>query len=153
MGELTGKQQAFIEHYLGDCKYNATEAAARAGCKGNRATLQVVGVENLSKPIIKEAIAERMVEIREKTEITVAYIQAEHERLAKLAEAKGDYSTATRNKELLGKTIAAYTDNTNVTDTIKQRVLDANEKREADRIAAIAIREKLAEANTQSKAG
>ena len=51
MGEkLTNKQQAFVLEYLA-C-FNATEAAKKAGYKGNRGTLAVVGSENLRKPKI-----------------------------------------------------------------------------------------------------
>lgn len=51
---LTGKQQAFIDHYL-EC-LNATEAARRAGYQGNDATLAAVGYENLRKPQISVVI-------------------------------------------------------------------------------------------------
>ena len=51
---LTGKQRAFIDHYL-EC-LNATEAARKAGYQGNDATLAVVGYENLRKPHIAAAI-------------------------------------------------------------------------------------------------
>lgn len=55
--DLTGKQHAFILAYLGEAKFNATEAARRAGYKGNDVTLGQVGAENLKKPQIAEAIA------------------------------------------------------------------------------------------------
>lgn len=52
---LTPKQKAFADYYieLG----NATEAARRAGYKGNAVTLAAVGSENLRKPMIAEYIA------------------------------------------------------------------------------------------------
>lgn len=55
---LTPKQKAFADYYL-ECG-NATEAAERAGYKGNRVTLSAVGTENLRKPLISEYIAKRM---------------------------------------------------------------------------------------------
>lgn len=58
---LTGKQPAFVDHYVA-CGFNATEAAARAGYKGNRRTLAAIGSENLAKPHIRAAIKERMEE-------------------------------------------------------------------------------------------
>ena len=63
MGEkaLTGKQQLFADHYLD--MLSATEAAKRAGYRGNRVTLAAVGYENLRKPQIKAAIAEGMKEL------------------------------------------------------------------------------------------
>lgn len=54
MAELTDKQRLFVDHYV--ATLNATEAAARAGYIGSRATLAAVGYENLRKPQIREAI-------------------------------------------------------------------------------------------------
>jgi len=50
---LTAKQQAFVEAYDG----NATQAALKAGYSPRTAAF--IGAENLKKPQIKEAIAER----------------------------------------------------------------------------------------------
>lgn len=58
MGKLTGKQAAFIDHYL--MCLNASEAAARAGYKGSRNTLGAVGHENLKKPNIRAEIDRRL---------------------------------------------------------------------------------------------
>lgn len=55
---MTPKQKAFADYYL-ECG-NATEAAARAGYKGSRQTLQAVGKENLRKPLISQYVSERM---------------------------------------------------------------------------------------------
>ncbi len=49
---LTAKQAAFVREYLVDL--NATQAAERAGYSA--ATAQQMGAENLSKPLIREAI-------------------------------------------------------------------------------------------------
>ncbi len=57
--KLTDKQFCFVEEYLIDL--NATQAAIRAGYSEH--TAQVIGAENLSKPIIQNAISERMAEI------------------------------------------------------------------------------------------
>ncbi len=51
---LTAKQQRFVEEYLVDL--NATQAAIRAGY--SEKTAQAIGSENLTKPLIAEAIAE-----------------------------------------------------------------------------------------------
>ena len=56
--KLTAKQQRFCEEYLVDL--NATQAAIRAGY--SKKTAQVIGAENLTKPIIKEFIEKRMAE-------------------------------------------------------------------------------------------
>lgn len=60
MGDLTGKQQAFINAYLGEARFNATEAARLAGYEGNDVTLAAVGYENLRKPQIATEINTRL---------------------------------------------------------------------------------------------
>lgn len=54
---LTDKQQAFVLCYLESL--NATDAAQRAGYKGKRSTLAVVGHENLRKPAIVRELERR----------------------------------------------------------------------------------------------
>lgn len=56
MSKLTAKQQAFIDEYLIDL--NATQAAIRAGY--SKKTANRIGTENMSKPVIKNAIEQRM---------------------------------------------------------------------------------------------
>lgn len=58
MTKLTGKQRAFINHYI--VTMNATEAARRAGYKASYDTLRSIGAENLAKPNIKAEIEKRM---------------------------------------------------------------------------------------------
>lgn len=53
--KLTTKQQRFVDFYDG----NATDAARKAGYKGNANTLGQTGDENLKKPKIAIAIASR----------------------------------------------------------------------------------------------
>jgi len=57
--KLTTKQRLFIDHYL-QC-FNASEAARRAGY--SERTAQQMGSENLSKPVISEAIQARLQEV------------------------------------------------------------------------------------------
>lgn len=63
---LTDKQQRFVEEYLVDL--NATQAAKRAGYSQN--TAQQMGWENLSKPLIADAIAKAKAERSKRTEVT-----------------------------------------------------------------------------------
>jgi len=56
--KLTGKQRAFIAHYLETM--NGTEAARRAKYKGDDNTLASVASENLRKPKIRAAIDEAL---------------------------------------------------------------------------------------------
>lgn len=59
--KLTGKQQAFIDHYL-SCGFNATEASRLAGYKGSDTALGVIGHRNLRKAKIAEEISRRLSE-------------------------------------------------------------------------------------------
>ena len=73
MGRMTPKQQRFVDEYLIDL--NATQAAVRAGYSAK--TAHSVGHENLSKPEIASAIAERRAIIANKLEVTQERIVAE----------------------------------------------------------------------------
>ena len=56
MAKMTPKQQRFCDEYLIDL--NATQAAIRSGY--SKKTANRIATENLSKPVIKAYIAERM---------------------------------------------------------------------------------------------
>jgi len=129
--ELTNRQKRFIQEYRIDS--NATQAAIRAGYEKKSA--RVSGHNCITNYNIKQAIAKERQVFAEKTGITVAYIQSEHQRLAALAEAKGDVGVATRNKELLGKTIGAYMEKQVIIDDIE--VMTDAEEAEARRIAGL----------------
>lgn len=58
---LTARQKRFCDEYLIDL--NATQAAIRAGY--SKKTANRTGAENLTKPVIKEYVAERMAEKEE----------------------------------------------------------------------------------------
>lgn len=58
MARMTAKQKRFCDEYLIDL--NATQAAIRSGY--SEKTANRIATENLSKPVIKEYIAERMAE-------------------------------------------------------------------------------------------
>ncbi len=75
---MTQKQKRFIEEYLIDL--NATQAAIRAGYKPDNA--QQMGSENLSKPVIADAIAKAMAERSKRTGINQERVILE---LAKIA--------------------------------------------------------------------
>ena len=68
MRSLTNKQRAFVEHYLGDCMWNATAAARAAGYKGSERTLGGVGYSNLKKEHIAIHIQRRLHELGATTE-------------------------------------------------------------------------------------
>ena len=65
--KLTPKQQLFVSEFLKTG--NATEAARKAGYKGNEETLRSIGKENLTKPPIKRAIDEKNQKRNERMEL------------------------------------------------------------------------------------
>lgn len=69
-GKLTAKQQAFVQEYLIDL--NATQAAIRAGY--SKRSAQIIGFENLSKPIIAKAIQASAKERIKRTEIDADWV-------------------------------------------------------------------------------
>jgi phage terminase small subunit len=58
--KLTTKQRLFIEAYLGEAQFNATQAARIAGYKGNDNVLGVTGHELLRNPKIAAVVSERI---------------------------------------------------------------------------------------------
>lgn len=70
MPKLTPKQERFIDEYLVDL--NATKASVRAGY--SKHTAQRIGSENLSKPLVAEAIAARRMALSAKTEISQTWV-------------------------------------------------------------------------------
>lgn len=76
--ELKGKQKLFVDEYLIDL--NATAAAIRAGYSPKRA--DVIGYENLRKPVIAEAIKKAKEKRAERTEIDQDKVLLEIARLA-----------------------------------------------------------------------
>jgi phage terminase small subunit len=73
VGDLTAKQQRFVEEYLIDL--NATQAAIRAGY--SEKTAYSIGNENLSKPEIAKAIEAAQIERSKRTEITADRVLSE----------------------------------------------------------------------------
>lgn len=59
---MTPKQLAYAEAYLGEARFNKTEAARLAKYKGNRVTLAAIGYENFKKPHIQAYIQKRLQE-------------------------------------------------------------------------------------------
>ena len=78
IAKLTPKQQAFVNEYLIDL--NATQAAIRAGYSPN--TAQQMGSENLSKPVIRNAIDKAIADRSRRTGINQERVIRE---IAKLA--------------------------------------------------------------------
>jgi len=109
-GKLTPRQERFVQEYLIDL--NATQAAIRAGYSTK--TAQMIGSENLSKPMIAAAIAAAQAKRTERTEITQDYVLAGIR--ANIARCQSDdyYNpqAALKGLELLGRHLAMFTDKT-----------------------------------------
>lgn len=75
---LTPKQALFVQEYLIDL--NATRAAKSAGYKEDNA--KQMGTENLSKPIVQEAIRKAQLKRQKRTEVTQDKVVAELARIA-----------------------------------------------------------------------
>ena len=99
---LTPKQEAFVREYMIDL--NATQAAIRAGY--SEKTANRIGAENLTKPVIQEAIQQLHKAAEEKCAVTVEWILSEIAKIAQDEEVK----TADRLKalELLGKHLGLW---------------------------------------------
>lgn len=95
---LTGKQRRFVELYCGEYKFNATQAAIKAGYSEN--TAKAMGCENLTKPDIQEEIQKFMNQATEKALVTTEWIV---ERLKEEAEWVGEGSVHSARISALGK--------------------------------------------------
>lgn len=127
MAKLTAKQQRFCDEYLIDL--NATQAAIRAGY--SKKTANRIGIENLSKPVIREYIENRMAEkeaalIANQDEVLkylTSVLRGQSKSTEIVIEGLGDGSTKARKMEkepsekdklkaaeLLGKRYGLYTE-------------------------------------------
>jgi len=98
--KLTPKQSAFIDAYCSNGG-NATKAAITAGY--SEKTAQEIGAENLSKPIIKDAIELRQQPIAKKMEITRESLILEIEYAQKMAEELGKPEVYIKGTDLKAK--------------------------------------------------
>lgn len=97
--KLTDKQASFVSEYLIDL--NATQAAIRA--KYSEKTAQQVGSENLSKPVIQEAIRSAQIEAQDRNKVTVDEITRHHRRAIDLADESSQPSAMTTAANNLAK--------------------------------------------------
>jgi len=104
--KLTNKQALFIQEYLIDL--NATQAAIRAGY--SKKTAYSIGVENLNKPVIAEALKIAQEKRADKLEITAEGVLADIRDIGNEAREAKKYSDALRSRELLGKHLILFTD-------------------------------------------
>ena len=109
--KLTDKQMAFCIWYVSAAvNMNGTEAARRAGYKGNANTLSTVAVENLLKPAIIAEVDKRMAKAMSGADVTVEYVLRRINILGEKALQLEQMSPAVRCAELLGKYLSMWTD-------------------------------------------
>lgn len=101
---LTAKQQRFVEEYLIDL--NATQAAIRAGYSAE--TARQIGSENLSKPYIAAAIAERQAKVSAKLGLTLETHLATLNSLRDQAAGAEQFSAAVAAEVNRGKASGFY---------------------------------------------
>jgi hypothetical protein len=110
------------------------------------------GMKVFDNILIKSEIARMQAKTQLKADITAAEVI---DGLRKIAFPADDYHVSNADKlhafELLGKTLALYTDNLNTADITKQRELKAEEKMECERISKIRLAE-FAEESLKEKA-
>jgi len=110
MNKLTPKQQAFVNEYLIDL--NATQAAIRAGYSVK--TAQMIGSENLSKPIIQEAVQQALDARADRVEITADNVLKEIATIAFAQINIDDTTIKTPDKlkglEMLGRHLVLFSD-------------------------------------------
>lgn len=108
---FTAKQQAFIDQYCSAAvNCNATEAARRAGYRGNENTLGTVGNQNMQKPAIRREIDKRLKDAIAGTTVTIQKILWELQVTYERASEAGKYSAAVRCLELQGKYLKMFSD-------------------------------------------
>lgn len=108
---LTDKQAAFIKWYCSAAvNMNGTEAARRAGYKGNDRTLAAVAIENLGKPMIRQEIDRQVAEATAAAGVTIEKILWELQVTYARASEAGKYSAAVRCLELQGKYLKMFSD-------------------------------------------
>ena len=104
---LTKKQKAFVKAYK-ENGGNGTQAAIKAGYSEN--TAYSIGSENLTKPEIREALAEHEKKMQEKYEYTIEKMVKELDEEKINADSVGNVSAALKAIELKGKAFGLFVD-------------------------------------------
>lgn len=131
MGKLTVKQQRFADEYI--ISGNATDAAKKAGY--SKKTANRIATENLSKPVIKKYITDRLEQLKKESiaeqdevlQYLTAVMRGDHKEKALVGLGMGeqairdiDVGAKDRIKaaELLGKRYALFTEKQDISGSI-----------------------------------
>ena len=141
-GKLTLKQKAFCQAYTDygnkETFGNALRSAEKAGYKGNSKTLQVVGAENLSKPIVIDEIATIEAKREGKAENRREKLDLKLNTAYLMAKSKSDCASMVGACRAKAKLYGLETDvSKDIGD--KQRILDETEAIMAEDIARLAM--------------
>jgi len=139
---LTPKQESFCVHYttIGvETFSNGTKSAIAADYSEKSAYSQACNL--LKNPKIQQRTKELHAENMSRNNITVDKVLADLEHDKLMARKAGQYGVAKGCTELQGKYLAMFTDNTNITDTVKQRELTKKKQEESRAIAAIRLQQ------------
>lgn len=113
---LTPKQKLFVQYYCG----NATDAARKAGYKGDEGVLSVVGFDNLRNPRIAKAIQSRQ------EKVSRPHIMSREERQAFWTEVlkspEADMKDRLKASELLGKSEGDFLDRVKLSGDVAEPV-------------------------------
>lgn len=115
---LTAKQALFVKEYL--VSFNATSAAIKAGY--SEKTAQIIGFENLRKPMIAEALSEAMTARHKRVEWSADEILRDLKLIAQNVVEK----TTDRLKayELGGRAIAMFKDKIEHSGNMGVKIID-----------------------------
>lgn len=117
--KFTAKQAAFIKWYCSaTVNMNGTEAARRAGYKGNDRTLAAMAIENLGKPMIRAEIDRRITEATAAAGVTIEKILWELQVTYENASEAKNFSAAVRCLELQGKYLKMFSERIEHVQTI-----------------------------------
>lgn len=118
--EMTLKQRCFCTWYVAaDVNGNATEAARRAGYRGNDVTLTRVGSENIRKPLIAAEIAKLEKQALKNADVTIEKVLRDLEDQRTKALDDKQYAPAVRCSELQGKYLKMFVDKIEHVQTVE----------------------------------
>lgn len=141
--KLTVKQQAFVDYYTdpqSETYGNAVRSYLKAGYRENSGVRQSACRE-LAKAHIKKAIEAKLAERPVKTEVTRDYVVSKLQEQLEKADSAADRTNALRALQLLGQSIAMFTDKVQ-TETVNAPELAEDEAeaiREAAKVAKLRL--------------
>lgn len=116
----TAKQTAFVHWYCSALvNMNGTEAARRAGYKGNDNQLGTIAAENMQKPAVRELIDKRLEKALSGADVTVEAVLRRVQVIGDKALEDRQYASAAKCAELHGKYLKMWTERIEHVSTIE----------------------------------